>query len=200
MARLRTFIGVDLGKPLRDRCASLQENLARTGADVKWVEPQNLHVSLLFLGEVDEREITPICRVVSAVCGDNDAFTLNVEKVGCFPHPRRPRVVWVGVGEGSAELVALHDALEPPLQELGCYRREERRYTPHITLGRVRSERAGDQLANALTKYAAWQAGMTEVRELHVLSSQLTPQGPVYMVLSRAQLRRGPPPPEAPVP
>src|SRR5260370_15909102 len=149
MARLRTFIAVDLGKPLRDRCASLQENLAHTGADVKWVEVENLHVSLLFLGEVDEREITPICRVVADGCGQRNAFSLSVEQVGCFPHLRRPRVVWVGVGEGRAELVALHDALEPRLQELGCYRREERRYTPHITLGRLRSERAGEQLASA---------------------------------------------------
>jgi 2'-5' RNA ligase len=188
---MRTFIGVDLGKALRDRCASLQENLSRTGADVKWVEVDNLHVSLLFLGEVDERDITPICRVVAESCAERDSFSLSVEKVGCFPHLRRPRVVWVGVGAGGAELVGLHDALEPPLQELGCYRREDRRYTPHITLGRVRSERAGDQLASALKKYANWQGGVTEVREIQVLSSQLTPQGPVYTALSRAQLRRG---------
>jgi 2'-5' RNA ligase len=96
--------------------------------------------------------------------------------------------------------VSLHDALEPPLQELGCYRREERRYTPHITLGRVRSERAGDQLASALKKYANWQGGVTEVREIQVLSSQLTPQGPVYTALSRAQLRRGPAAKDTPAP
>jgi len=189
MARLRTFIAVDLGKPLRDRCASLRENLARTGADVKWVEPENLHVSLLFLGEVDEREITPVCRAVTDACTSRCAFTLSLEKVGCFPHPRRPRVIWVGVGDGSADLVALHDVLEPPLLALGCYRREERRYTPHITLGRVRSERAGGPLADALKKYANWQGGSTDVREVQVLSSQLTPEGPIYSVLSRAPLR-----------
>jgi RNA 2',3'-cyclic 3'-phosphodiesterase len=189
MARLRTFIAVDLGKPLRDRCASLQEILGRTGADVKWVEVENLHVSLLFLGEVDEREITPLCRVVADGCGERSGFSMSVVTVGCFPNPRRPRVVWVGVGEGKAELVELHDALEPPLLALGCYRREERRYTPHVTLGRVRSGRAGDQLAAALKRHANWQAGRTEVREVQVLSSELTPQGPVYTVLSRAQLR-----------
>jgi RNA 2',3'-cyclic 3'-phosphodiesterase len=188
MARLRTFIAVDLGRPLRDRCAALQENLANTGADVKWVEVENLHVSLFFLGEVDEREIVPLCRVVASGCNTYSPFSLSVETVGCFPNPRRPRVVWVGVGEGSAELVALHDTLEPPLLELGCYRREQRQFKPHITLGRVRSERAGDQLANALKKYATWQGGITEVREVQVMSSELTPQGPVYTILSRAKL------------
>jgi 2'-5' RNA ligase len=191
MARLRTFIAVDLGKPLRDRCAALQENLARTGADVKWVEVENLHVSLLFLGEVDDREIAALCRVVADKCGERPPFPMSVATVGCFPNSRRPRVVWVGVGEGSAELVELHDALEPPLLDLGCYRREQRVYTPHITLGRVRSDRAGDQLAAALPRHANWRAGETEVREVLVLSSQLAPQGPVYTVLSRAKLRPG---------
>jgi len=189
MARLRTFIAVDLGKPLRDRCLSMQENLARTGADVKWVEEDNLHVSLLFLGEVDEREITNLCRAVADCCADRDAFTLSVETVGCFPNPRRPRVVWIGVGEGGPELIALHDALEPPLLQLGCYRRENRQYTPHITLGRVRSEAASDKLVAALNKYANWQGGETDVREVLVMSSELTPQGPIYTVLSRAKLR-----------
>ena len=109
---------------------------------MKWVEVENLHVTLLFLGEVDERELPPLCRAVSVVCGRHDRFDLSVETVGCFPNPRRPRVVWAGVGMGGPELVALHDALEPPLLELGCYRREERQYTPHITLGRVKSDRS----------------------------------------------------------
>jgi RNA 2',3'-cyclic 3'-phosphodiesterase len=191
MARLRTFIAVDLGKSLRDRCAALQEILARSGADVKWVEVENLHVSLLFLGEVDDREIAALCRVVADTCGTRPSFPMSVATVGCFPNSRRPRVVWVGVSNGSAEVVGLHDALEPPLLELGCYRREARAYTPHITLGRVRSERAGGQLAATLQRYADWQAGETEVREVLVLSSHLTPQGPVYTVLSRAKLRPG---------
>jgi 2'-5' RNA ligase len=190
MARLRTFIAVDLGKPLRDRCAALQENLARTGADVRWVEIQSIHLTLLFLGDVDEREIAPLCRVVAEWCGTLAAFPLSVETVGCFPNPRRPRVVWVGVGQGKEQVTALHDALEPPLLQLGCYRREDRPYTPHVTLGRVRTDRDGDQLAAAIKRHAKWQGGVTEVREVHVLSSELTPEGPVYTVLSRARLNR----------
>ena len=188
--RLRTFVAVDLGKPLRDRLVALQENLARAGADVKWVEVENLHVTLLFLGEVDERELLPVCRAVSVVCGRHERFTLGVEAVGCFPNPRRPRVVWAGVGDGAPELVALHDALEPPLQELGCYRREERQYTPHVTLGRVKSDGPADALAAALARKAKWHGGEIEVQELLVMSSQLTSRGPEYTILSRGRLRK----------
>ena len=191
MARLRTFIAVDLGPAIRARCVSLQETLARAGTDVKWVEEENLHVTLLFLGEVDDRDLPALCRAVGETCARHGGFTMSVEGVGCFPNPRRPRVVWVGVGQGQQELIALHDDLEDPLLELGCYRREERQYTPHITLGRVKGDRPTDRLASALGRHAGWRGGEIPVREVLVLSSELTPQGPVYTVLSRAKLGRG---------
>lgn len=187
MKPLRTFIAVDLGKSIRDRIITLQETLARSGTEVKWVEPDNLHVTLLFLGEVDERHVTNVCRTVQECASRQPPFSLSVETVGCFPNERRPRIVWVGVGAGAQELCALHDSLEEPLEELG-YRREERKYTPHITLGRVKSDRSTAELAVALAKRAGWKAGAIAVSEIHVMSSQLTPQGPVYTVLSRAKL------------
>jgi 2'-5' RNA ligase len=188
MARLRTFIAVDTGKAIRDRLVALQESLARTGTEVKWVETENLHVTLLFLGEVADRDVPALCRAVADVCAGHDGFPVSVEHVGCFPNPRRPRVVWAGIGAGTQELVALHDALEPPLLDLGCYRREGRQYTPHITLGRVKGDHPTDKLSAALLRHSGWRAGATDVREVHVLSSELTPQGPIYTLLSRAKL------------
>jgi 2'-5' RNA ligase len=190
MGRIRTFIAVDPGKELRSRCIVLQETLARAGADVKWVGPDNLHVTLLFLGEVADRTVPAVCRTVALVAGRHEGFSLDVHTVGCFPNPRRPRVVWAGIGAGAQELVALHDALEPPLMELGCYRREERQFTPHITLGRVRGEQSIEGLAAALARKADWHAGSVDVRELLVLSSELMSDGPVYTVLGRGKLRR----------
>jgi 2'-5' RNA ligase len=188
MARTRTFIALDVGKEIRTRLVALQESLARTEAEVKWVEPENLHVTLLFLGEVDHRDITAVCRAVAGAAATQPVFPLTVEKVSCFGSPRRPRTLWAGVGAGTQEVVALHDALEPPLLDLGCYRREERQYTPHITLGRVKSDRPNSDLATALAKKADWRGGETVVREVHVMGSELTPHGPVYTVLSRAKL------------
>jgi 2'-5' RNA ligase len=192
MARIRTFIAVDIGKAIRDRAVALQETLARTGAEVKWVEPENLHVTLLFLGEVDDREIPTICRAVSDVCASQAAFVLRIATLGCFGNPRRPRTLWIGTAEGSQQLCALHDALEPPLLDLGCYRREERKYTPHVTLGRVKSDRPNEKLAAALAKHTGWQGGEVPVREVLVLSSKLTPAGPEYTVLSRGKLQAAP--------
>ena len=188
MARLRTFLGVDLGQSIRDRAVALQKDLARAaGTEVKWVEPENLHATLLFLGEVDERQVPRVCQLVAQETANHPAFEISVETAGCFPNARRPRILWVGVGQGSQELCALHDSLEQGLETLG-FRREERRYTPHITLGRVKSERPPDSLPAVLAQHAGWKGGETTVQEVLVMSSQLTPRGPHYTVLSRARL------------
>ena len=193
MKRLRTFIALDLDKPVRDKVITLQESLARAGSEVKWVEPENLHVTLLFLGEVDSRDVPAVCRAVGECCQQHAPFTMSVEHVGCFGNPRRPRTIWIGVGTGMQEAVALHDALEETLLDLGCYRREDRQFTPHVTLGRVKRDEGGslDALATLLAKKSDWQAGEVRVREVLVMSSELTPQGPVYSVLSRARLGSG---------
>lgn len=188
MPRVRTFIAIDPGKAIQDRLVALQENLTRDGAQVKWVERDNLHITLLFLGEVEERALGDLCRAVAEGVRVYKTFEVAIEGAGCFPNPRRPRILWVGLGKGIQETVAVHDALESPLLDLGCYRREERRFTPHVTLGRIRGERPAPTLGTALQKYQAFKAGETVVREIHVMSSQLTPTGPVYTVMSRAKL------------
>ena len=190
MARLRTFIAVGIDKTIRGHAVALQEALGRSGADVKWVEPENLHVTLLFLGEVEDRTLPAVCRVVADVAAGLAPFEMIVEGAGCFPSPRRPRTLWVGVGDGRQELVALHDALEPPLLELGCYRREERQYTPHLTLGRVKGDLGAAELAAALARRSDWRGGQVRVREVLVMSSELRSEGPTYTVLGRGKLGR----------
>jgi 2'-5' RNA ligase len=187
MSRTRTFIAVELAKPIREKIVDLQEELGRTGVEVKWTEPENLHVTLIFLGEVPDTELHAICRLVSDGVAGTGPFSLSVQAVGCFPHVRRPRVVWVGVGAGTQELVKIHDDLEAPLFDLG-YRTEDRKYTPHITLGRVKSAGPTDKLTAAIQKNAGWQGGEQVVSEIHIMGSELTPNGPRYTVLGRAKL------------
>jgi len=188
MSRLRTFLAIELDPEVRAQLVVLQQLLAKAAPDVKWVEQENLHLTLLFLGEVDERELLAICRAAQGAVAEIPSFNLTIEHAGCFPNARRPRTLWVGVGTGAQEVIAVHDALEGPLLELGCYRREERQYTPHVTLGRVKSDRPADALAAALQKHQAWNAGESRVREVHIMSSQLTPKGPIYTIIGRAKL------------
>jgi 2'-5' RNA ligase len=188
---MRTFIGVALNDATRHKLVRLQQQFSQSGSKVKWVEPENLHVTMLFLGEVDAREVLDVCKAVGRVTIKLPAFSMSVAGVGGFPNLRRPRTLWIGIDEGAQELIRLHDDMEGELLKLGCYRREDRQYTPHVTLGRVRGDDLTPELRDALAQHADWRAGTMNVNDVHVLSSELTAEGPVYTVLSREKLRGG---------
>ena len=188
MARTRTFIGIDIGDTVRANAVALQKELAKAGANVKWVTPENLHVTLLFLGEVDDRELHAVCKAVKVGAAGEPPFPLRVSGVGAFPNPRRPKVLWAGVTTGTEPLVRLHAALEEEMLELGCYRQEERGYTPHLTLGRVKGEADAATLAAELPKRLAWDGGTVAVGEVIVFSSELDRDAPLYTVIGRAAL------------
>ena len=188
MARVRTFIGVEIGDVIRTRAVALQSELARTCDDVKWVEPRNLHVTLVFLGEVADRELPAVCRAVAEVAAGEPPIPLRVSGLGAFPNTRRPRTLWTGVGGGADGLIRLHGALEDRFLNLGIYRREERPFTPHLTLGRIQDEAAGTKLAAALPRHRDWDGGQTLVEEIVVFASDLGRDGPRYTPLGRGEL------------
>ncbi len=188
MARTRTFIAVDIGDAIRASTTVLQKELAKSGADATWAAPETLHVTLLFLGEVDDRELHTVCRAVQAVAAIEAPFAMRVAGVSAFPAPRRPKIVWTGITEGAETLQRLYAALEEKMLDLGCYRKEERGYTPHVTLGRVKGEADSVTMSSEIPKRMAWEGGRTTVTEVLIFGSELTRDGPVYTVIGRAPL------------
>jgi RNA 2',3'-cyclic 3'-phosphodiesterase len=188
MARIRTFIAVDLAGSVRDRLKALQEKLGREGSGVRWTAPANMHLTLLFLGEVEQLDVVKICRTVRARARKHEPFAVDVDGIGAFPNLRRPKILWAGITEGVEPLRALHADLEDGLLDLGCYRREERAYSPHLTLGRLTQESQADAWGPILTKHAEWHGGTTDVDEVLVMASDLRRDGPQYSVMGRAPL------------
>jgi RNA 2',3'-cyclic 3'-phosphodiesterase len=188
MARSRIFIGIEIDDAMREQIATLQAVLAESGATVKWVDRQNLHVTLLFLGDVDDRDLYAISKIVSTASRREPPFRLSVSGVGAFPNLRRPKTIWAGITEGTETLQRIHVALEEPLIDLGCYRQEERSYTPHLTLGRTQSEVDSNVLSAELPKHVQWDGGETMIEELVIFSSELRRSGPEYTVVARAEL------------
>jgi len=184
----RTFIAVEVSQFSRDRLAGVQEQLAAVAQGVKWVETHNHHMTLIFLGEVDEREVADVCRTVENVCRGVSPFNYTIQGVSAFPTPRRPRILIAKINEGAEELVTLQAALDASLMDLGCYRREDRPFSPHVTIGRVKKDGGGHELATALHKFAGWSGGQTQVEQVLTMASELGPDGPAYTVLSRAKL------------
>jgi len=184
----RTFVAVEMDNAVRTAASRLIRALAASQADVKWIEPQNLHLTLKFLGEVPLEEVHAVCKSVERAVGGMEPFRLELLGVGAFPNIRRPRTLWLGAGEGQVEMAALQQSIEHGLKKLG-YRPESRKFKTHLTLGRVR--RAGPGLARLselLAEHASFPAGASPVEEVTVFASELTPEGPVYSPLSHASL------------
>jgi 2'-5' RNA ligase len=188
MSKTRTFIGIDISETTRASAAALQNELAKTGAEVKWATPESMHITLLFLGDVDDRELHAICKAVKEVAASEPAFALRVAGVGAFPTPRRPKILWCGITDGAEPLQRLNAVLEEQMLEVGCYRKEERGYTPHLTLGRVRGDSDSFTLATEIPNRLTWDGGSTTVEEVLVYSSEMNRDGPVYTVIGRAPL------------
>jgi RNA 2',3'-cyclic 3'-phosphodiesterase len=189
MARVRLFTAIPVGKDITATATALQQRLARTGANVRWVADDQMHITLHFLGEVDERDMHGVCQAVKAGCKRESAFRLCVAGIGAFPTLRRPKTVWGGVTTGDVELRRIHAAIIPGLMDVGAYRHEDHGYTPHLTLGRVADEASGQLLAAEIAKHPDWDGGDTMVDRVLVMSSDLQPTGPLYSVVGRFDLR-----------
>ena len=147
-----------------------------------------MHLTLLFLGEVEQLDVVGICRAAKAVAARHESFNLDVSGVGGFPNMRRPKVLWAGMGDGVETLKALHADLEAALLELGCYRREDRAFVPHLTLGRLSPEDDDEAWGKTLAQHSSWVGGSSNIDEVLVMASEPRREGPVYSVMGRARL------------
>jgi len=187
---MRVFIAIDIDKQIRAGLSRLQQQLQNKAnvkrSDVKWVEPDNIHLTLKFLGEIKDEQSVDVCNIVKEVAGIHSSFELAVESVGCFGG-RSARILWVGLGEGSDSLLQFQKDLDEQLALAG-WPPESREFTGHLTLCRVKNPKAGARLAEIIENYRDFKLGTTPVDSVYVYQSQLTPSGPVYTVLGNYKM------------
>ena len=186
---MRAFLAVALPEEARRSLTKLQETLAQSRAEVKWVEPPNLHVTLKFFGEVTDEQRQAIEGLLRRLAHQEGPFGLALDGLGAFPSLTAPRVIWVGLAEGTQALARIAGAIE---REGAAMRlaNEERPFAAHVTLGRVRSPRTRQALVQRLHA-SAWRPPTPwPVASLRLYQSILTPGGPRYSVLAEFPLGR----------
>ena len=186
---LRTFVAVELAPTIRTRAEKLIAELSGTSANVKWVEPYNLHWTLHFLGNVPVLELPRVCEVLAEATAELHSFEMEAHGAGAFPEASRPRTVWIGPGEGAEAMIILHDYIDQRLSDLG-FRSEHRRFRPHITLGRVRGDVPGNhELGQLILANRDFDGGRMLVDEVVLFSSELDRNGPRYEAVGHAALQ-----------
>jgi 2'-5' RNA ligase len=183
---VRLFVAVGLPPGHRASLAGVCERGRRGG--VRWVGPENVHLTLKFLGDVDEALLADLKAALAAVAAAAEPFALSLKAGGCFPNARAPRVIWIGLAEGAEEAVALAAAVERALEPLG-FAREKRPFRPHLTIGRVKDVQAGaPTAANKIERLKEYDVPPATAEAVALIKSTLTPEGSIYEEIGRFRL------------
>ena len=188
--QVRAFIAVDLSASVRSSVVKLIKSIEPHLDGTKWVSTENLHVTLKFLGDVPLNELPALIKAIQKGTEQVDAFDLEFLGCGAFPNLTAPKTIWIGCDQGADDLTFLASRIEDELFTLG-YPKESRKFSPHLTIGRVRKSSAASVLS--LTEFFTVQKqkpfGSCGVDEVVIYSSELTRQGPIYDVLATVPLK-----------
>jgi 2'-5' RNA ligase len=172
------------------RAGDLIDRLRVADAEITWVRPQQMHLTLKFLGDIPDTESPDVCRVVSQVAAGFEPFEIICRGAGAFPNNQQPRTLWIGVEDGADELKRLQAAIDDALKAKLGYARERRGFHPHLTIGRVKRIGPGGhrELAETLAEHARFDADLAIIDEVVTFASFLGRQGPKHDALDRAEL------------
>jgi len=188
MERIRAFIAINIDKPeIIRRIVGVQKEIENiNAAKMKPVEPQNLHYTIRFLGNITSEQVEEIYQILQEI--DFIPFQLVVKGIGAFPSIGRPRVIWVGAGEGSEHVINIYNHIEKGLKKLG-FKPEGKKYIPHCTIFRVKFIKKKLLLSKKLMELTNIMLGNMEVRSVKLVRSQLTPKGPIYTTLKEIKAK-----------
>ena len=184
---IRSFLAIELPKTILEKIRELQVELKQSRADVRWVGPEKIHLTLKFFGNIEESKVDEIIRDIEEPVRRTPSFSLNVRGMGAFPHLKSPRVIWMGLVDERGMIVAFQKQLERNLEKMG-FAAEKRPFQPHLTLGRVNSSRGKDELIWRMEKHQEEEFGELGVERIVLFKSDLRPTGPIYTALRDVRL------------
>lgn len=184
---MRAFIALELSEEIREELSRLQNELKKTGADVKWVAPENIHLTIKFLGDIEEDKIEQIKQILDSISSRTKAFGISLFKLGAFPSLSHPRVIWAGIDKGCAEVEKIASITGGELEKVG-FQKEERPFSAHLTLGRVLSGKNKDGLKQKVLSLVV-QAKSCALKHVTLFRSKLTPRGAIYTPIYTAAFK-----------
>ena len=179
--QIRSFIAFDLeNEQVLNRLSQAQKLVLETGADLKPVSPQNIHVTIRFLGDISPGMVDKVYDAIKNV--KFTPFTIQIRGLGVFPSLNYPRVVWAGMTDGVEQLRSIFNQLEPQIRQLG-FQADAYGFSPHLTIARVRTGKNKERLAEFVTKKGDLEFGTIKANCLRLKRSQLSPKGPTYSTI-----------------
>jgi 2'-5' RNA ligase len=189
MRPIRAFIAIDLDRRLKRELAHIQDRLKQAKANIKWVEPENFHLTLNFLGDIHPTKVDDIEQAIKRVAASFTAFHMDIGELGVFPDARSPRVIWAGVTKRANLIAEMAEKLSQELAGLDIIRKDDIPFSPHITLGRLKTPPGDHRLEELLTGTHIPSGLSQKVEQITLFRSDLLPDGARYDIVSLAHLR-----------
>lgn len=186
---IRSFISIELPDGIRSSIAELITELRKAGTDVAWVPAEKIHLTLKFLGNTDDSLIQRIKEQITKKLSHYTAFYIKIVGVGCFPSEKRPRVLWIGI-ENSDILRSMQKDIDTEVAGFG-FPLEERPFSPHLTIGRVRSQKGIAEMLRRFAEFRTADFGEAEVKSMHIMKSELKPAGAEHTSIAEIPIGRG---------
>ena len=180
---IRAFLAIDLPEEIRDRIRDIQDRLKTNLKGIRWIRPEGIHLTLKFLGNIPQNDVLNISGMIEKHTKYVGPLMLKVGTVGTFPNLKRPRVLWLGIGGETEQLLTLQKKIDATLEDCG-FKRETRTFSPHLTLGRIKSHKEIRGLSQAIGDGKNFAAGSFHADGLTLFKSDLTPKGAIYTKLA----------------
>jgi len=185
---IRAFIAVEIDKTNKQRLSKLISDLKKSNTDIKWVGENQMHLTLKFLGNIEQDRVQVISGALKSIADNFKGFNIRLSKIGAFPNLRRPRVIWLDIDKGAEELKSLSNKIEIELEKIG-FKKEKREFKAHLTLGRVRSLKVIENLEKIINETDFQPPNEIKIDKLILFQSTLTPKGAIYTPLSECPIR-----------
>ncbi|MFQ5455127.1 MAG: RNA 2',3'-cyclic phosphodiesterase [Nitrospirota bacterium] len=192
MDKIRSFIAIDIKESIRVEIGNIQKRIKEIeGLQIRWVRPDGIHLTLKFMGDIAFSDIDRIKELLNRSVSGFSPLFIKIKGIGIFPDMRRPRVIWMGIEGDRKELIRLQNRVEKGLSDMG-YPEEKRRFTPHLTIGRIKSVSSshikGPQFNDIIEELKYVEAGEFQANSVTLLKSELKPSGAVYTKLGNFKM------------
>jgi len=184
MSQFRGFIAVEIDA--FPKLLEFEREMKDTGANIKLVEPENVHITLKFLGDTNEDLIEEIDGIVNDAAQNTEPFNIKLEGAGVFPNQNYIKVIWLGIKQGE-QLESIAQKIDDQLHKIG-FKKEKRKFSAHLTIARVRSAKNKEKLLQIIEKYKDSEFAEINVDSIKLKKSELTPKGPIYTNLKDIRL------------
>lgn len=185
---MRSFIAIEIPENIKQQMVEVQRRIKSAAVDASWPRPEGMHLTLKFLGEIPESKVIDIRNALDRAASGIGSFRLEIQGAGAFPNARSARVVWIGISGELEKLGALQAAVEDAMAGLGM-QRENRAFTPHITLGRIKYIRSKETWLAALEQVKDIKLPGFQVNAVSLIKSELKRSGAEYTEIARVELR-----------